>query len=215
MNGTFSFVVTIFLELVVIFHLEALVASQQVYWDHVFIDEGTSFKEFIDWEEDERILFLSPKSLQDNDHDKAYYLNCNPEIFYKELHLNKNDRDNIRKLIKNIADLDLWELFRHAKDMNELGKKINKKVHPLRFLGFICSNYDLKKKLIKIKQSPLKWNRFMHGLKKRLSLEAHKKNLLKYVPGFSQLVNRHPADVWGYIYCHDWDRFVAFLMQDF
>lgn len=211
MNRIFPFIVRIFLALVTTFPLIAFNIKQEINWDSIFIDRETFVEKFINSEKKKSAVFSQIKFLQKSSYrDNTYSLEYSPELFY-QLELTKEDRHNIRKLIKNMADLDLWELFKRVREMKKLGQKI-RKVHPLRFLGYIFSNYELKNRLIKIRQSPFKWNKFMNGLKERLSLEAHQKNLLKYVSGFSQLVNRHPVEVWDYIHFRDWDRFVLFLM---
>lgn len=136
--------------------------------------------------------------------------NPNPQLFHN-LRLTPDDCHNIAKLIKNMADLSLWELLKKSKDMKKLGRKIEP-VHPLRFLGFIFSNPSLKKRMPKIQDSHFKWSKFMDGLGERLSKEARHHNLNQYIPGFCQVVGKSSHSIELYIQNHDWYGLLDYLM---
>lgn len=127
------------------------------------------------------------------------------------LRLTSDDCHNISKLIKNMADLNLWELLKKSKDMKKLGRKIEP-VHPLRFLGYIFSNHELKKRMPKIKDSHFKWVKFTEGLCDRLSKEARQDNLNRFIPGFAQTVGYSEAAIEDFVRRHDWHGMLDFLM---
>lgn len=135
-----------------------------------------------------------------------------PQLFY-QLRLNEEDRHNIRKLIKNMADWSIWELLKKAGEMKKLGDKIAP-VHPIRFIGFILSTPDLKKRLKTMREeSSFKWGKFIDGFGERMSKEFRHNNLYPYVPGFCQLLGRNPASVNHFIEKQDWDGLVGFLLH--
>lgn len=127
------------------------------------------------------------------------------------LRLTSDDCHNISKLIKNMADMNLWELLKKSKDMKKLGRKIEP-VHPLRFLGHIFSTHDLKKRMPKIKDSHFKWVKFTEGLCDRLSKEARNNNLNRFIPGFAQTTGCSEAMIEDFIRRHDWHGMLDYLM---
>lgn len=130
--------------------------------------------------------------------------------FYS-LRLTSDDSHNISKLIKNMADLNLWELLKKSKDMKKLGRKIEP-VHPLRFLGCIFSTHELKKRMPKIKDSHFKWVKFTEGLFDRLSKEARHDNLNRFIPGFAQTVGCSEEAIQDFVRRHDWNGMLEYLM---
>ena len=64
-------------------------------------------------------------------------------IPFFSLSLLNEDKKNIRKLITTMSDKNIVQLFLDIKTMNKLGDKI-RRVHPLRFIGFILSDPYLR-----------------------------------------------------------------------
>ena len=95
--------------------------------------------------------------------------------------------------------------------MKKLGKKIEP-VHPLRFLGYIFSTNELKKRMPKIKESHFKWNKFTEGLFERLSKEARHDNLNRFVPRFAQVVGFSESVIEDCVRRHDWSGMLDYLM---
>jgi len=129
------------------------------------------------------------------------------------LRLTSDDMHNISKLIKNMADKNLWELLKISKDMKKLGKKIDH-VHPMRFLGYIFSTHELKKRMPKIKENHFKWNKFTEGLFERLSKEAHQHNLDRFIPGFAQVTKSSESVIQDCVKRHDWASMLDYLMSN-
>ncbi|WP_420421838.1 hypothetical protein [Simkania sp.] len=146
-------------------------------------------------EEEPRLMFV---------HDQGTH------HFYA-LRLTSDDCHNISKLIKNMADLNLWELLKKSKDMKKLGRKIEP-VHPMRFLGYIFSTHELKKRMPKIKDSHFKWVKFTEGLCDRLSKEARHDNLNRFIPGFAQTVGCSEGIIEDFVRRHDWYGMLDYLM---
>jgi len=130
---------------------------------------------------------------------------------YYNLRLTHEDQKNIEKLIKKLADLNVFELLLKKKEMEKLGDKIQP-VHPLRFIGYIYSCPDLRKRLSKIKSNYFKWNNFIGGFGDRMSAEFSRNNLLSYLPGFSHFTGISLQTVESYIQRKDWDGFVVSMM---
>ena len=129
------------------------------------------------------------------------------------LRLTPDDCYNISKLIKSMADLSLWELLKKSKEMKKLGRKIEP-VHPFRFLGYILSNHELKKRMFKIKGSHFKWNKFIEGLFNRLSKEADRDNLNRFIPGFVQMIDRFEMVIEDCVRRHHWAEMLDYCLSD-
>lgn len=134
----------------------------------------------------------------------------NPQLYYN-LRLNAEDQKNIEKLIKKLADLNVFELLLKKKEMEKLGDKIAP-VHPLRFMGYINSRQDLKKRLPKIKGNHFKWKSFVGGFGERMAHEASKNNLLLYTPGFAHATGVPLTKIDSFIQQHDWEGLVISIM---
>jgi hypothetical protein len=130
---------------------------------------------------------------------------------YYHLRLTHEDQKNIEKLIKKLADLNVFELLLKKKEMEKLGDKIQP-VHPLRFIGYIYSCPDLKKRLSKIHDNYFKWKNFIGGFGDRMSLEFSRNNLTSYLPGFSHFTGIPLQKVESYVQRKDWDGLVISMM---
>ncbi|PCI76078.1 hypothetical protein COB21_04825 [Candidatus Aerophobetes bacterium] len=127
-----------------------------------------------------------------------YFSNCaddgayNIEPFY-HLTLEHSDICNIRDLLAKMSEKGKMSLLKNAKSLYSLGDKINR-VHPVRFIGYIVSQHDLRKKLRKISESSFKWNHFAKGFGKRAQHEINNGNFYQYLPGFYDSLSHLPLE---------------------
>ena len=152
-------------------------------------------------------LDLTPFFLSDDSGKTAESI----DPFYT-LRLTPDDCKNISTLIENMADLNLFSLLRKSKQMKKLGRKLEP-VHPLRFLGWIFSNPELKKRMPKIQNSYFRWSKFTEGLFGRLSREARDGNIDPFIPGFAHLVCRSCVSIEEKADCGDWAGMLDELMH--
>jgi hypothetical protein len=158
----------------------------------------------VDLSENDELGFESKIALSSVDADPNY------QLFY-QLRLLDKDKKRIDKLIKELADSSYWSLLRRKKEFDKLKEKIEP-IHPLRFIGYIYSKDSLKKRMPRIQNESLKWNRFVSSFGDRMSKEASHGNLLPYLPGFCQLLGVNPRDVEHFIQKRDWKKLLDFLM---
>lgn len=130
---------------------------------------------------------------------------------YYNLRLTHEDQKNIEKLIKRLADWNVFKLLLNKKDMEKLGDKIQP-VHPLRFIGYIYSCPDLRKRLSAINDNYFKWNNFIGGFSDRMSVESSRNNLVLYLPGFSHFTGIPLQNVEFYVQRKNWEGFVVSMM---
>lgn len=131
---------------------------------------------------------------------------------FSQLPLHEWEKKVISKIITNMADKNLVQLAMIKKDMEKKGKRIHH-VHPLRFMGFVCSNAYLKKCLRSFRKNSFKWDTFMDGFSKKMREEATKDNLLVYVPGFAKHVEGDPNKIAHLINHQDWEGLVKYLIE--
>jgi len=123
---------------------------------------------------------------------------------FNQLRLTDTDKRNIKKIVTTMADKNVFQLLLDKKSLEQKGKQI-RPVHPMRFLGYICSDGHLRKCLHTISKNHFKWSSFVDGFKDRMKEEARKGELLPYVPGFAQTLNMDPNVVVNYINKSDYE----------
>ena len=136
----------------------------------------------------------------------------NYALAYLQLPLKPEESKIIGEVIETVGRTNWIVLGTKAFSLRDKEKKI-KHVHPMRFLGEIFSNANLKSCMGDIEKTGLKWSGFMGGLKPNMEKEARRNNLLRYVDGFSQAVRADPEKVKAYILRHDWEGLVKYLIR--
>jgi hypothetical protein len=131
--------------------------------------------------------------------------------YFQLLQLTNSERDKISYIITNMGKKNIFELAFIKGKMEEKGKQIHH-VHPLRFIGHIFSDPELKSCMRKIRKSSFKWDAFMDGFGKKMKDEGAKNNLLMYVPGFAKQVNANPEKITYYIQHKDWEGLIRHLL---
>lgn len=134
-----------------------------------------------------------------------------PLGYFNELPLDGNERKLINKIITTMAEKNIFSLLLEKKSLESKGKKIEH-VHPLRFLGYIFGDQNLKSCMRSIRKSHFKWSNFIDGLARRLEEESIRGNLLPYLSGFAQTVQCDAEGARGFLERRDWDGLVRFLL---
>ena len=87
-------------------------------------------------------------------------------------------------------------------------------IGPLQFLGYIFSREDLKKHMVSIHCSSLKWNGFMEGVKPGLIREATSQELYQKLPGFATALKVDQEALKKKAEAQDWEGFVTHLVKN-
>ncbi len=130
--------------------------------------------------------------------------------FY-QLPLNDKEKRLIRTIFTTMAEKNIIQLALEKRTMEKKGKKVNH-VHPLRFIGYIFSNPELKSCMRKIVKSSFKWDAFVDGFSRRMKEEYSNNNLYKHIPGFCQEVGANPDNISRFIDKKDWEGLVKSLL---
>jgi hypothetical protein len=136
--------------------------------------------------------------------------NSSPESFFN-LPLDDKEKRFIHSIISTIADKNLVQLVFERGNLEKKGKKINQ-VHPLRFMGYILSQHDLKERARIIKKSSFKWDAFIDGFAKRMKEELAKNNVYQHIPGFALQVGSTPEHINPFIHKKDFEGLVRSLL---
>jgi hypothetical protein len=138
------------------------------------------------------------------------FVNAGPtESFYALL----TDREKrfIKAIVSTMAEKNIFQLALERRTLEKKGDKVHH-VHPMRFLGFILADPDLKDGLKSIKKSSFKWDAFVSGFGKRMKEEYGNGNLYQHVPGFAQQVGASPENIYPFLDKKDWDGLVKSLL---
>lgn len=130
-----------------------------------------------------------------------------------DLLIREKDKKLIRDLIGGIADTPLLQLMLPS-EQNRL-KKMGEKarvVHPLRFIGFILADAQMRRQLKDISGSSFKWPRFVEGFEDQMKEEAKKGNLVAYVPGFSELLGAEADVIYGLLQKKNYSGIIEFFL---
>lgn len=97
--------------------------------------------------------------------------------------------------------------------LHALGKKIDG-IGSLQFLGYIFSQENLKKHMINIRKSSMKWNGFMDGIKPGLNKIEATKELYVDLPGFASTLKVATDPLVKKAEERDWNGFVSYLVKN-
>lgn len=131
---------------------------------------------------------------------------------FQQLPLSDREKKIISFIVTTIAEKNIFQLALEKRSMEKKGKKIGQ-VHPLRFIGYIISDPELKNCLKQIRKSSFKWDAFIDGYAKRMKEEYANDNLFKYLPGFAAQVGASEAEVREYIVDKDFEGLVKALLK--
>ena len=142
--------------------------------------------------------------------------NTSQSSLFDHIPITQMDQDNINQLITKLADYGYLRLLGKKKEMEKLGDKVYH-VHPLRFIGYIYKQPNLRKKMIGIMNDPFKRRGFFNGRRKRegfsqrMTKEMKSNNLVDYLPGFVRFLGISEEEVIDFFYHHDWQGLLRYL----
>ncbi len=134
-----------------------------------------------------------------------------PLALFYQLPLTDKEKRLIRAIFTTMAHKNIVELALLKRTMEKKGKKVNH-VHPLRFVGYLFGNPELKSCMKKIQKSSFKWDAFVAGFARRMKEELAVNNIHQFIPGFCIEVGAHPDVITRYIEHKEWESLVKSLL---
>jgi hypothetical protein len=113
--------------------------------------------------------------------------------------------------VTTLAENNVFQLLLDKKSIEKRGKMI-RPVHPLRFLGYIVSDSQLRRSLSSIKKSYFKWKNFVEGFEDKMKDMAHSGELMPYVKGFSEVTGMDPQTVTKYLQDKDYEGLMKYFL---
>jgi hypothetical protein len=147
----------------------------------------------------------SDLSLKEN--EKVIKLN------YCELPCSEECRKKIDDLITGIASDNLVNLLLEYQRFSTLGKEIDAKVYPLKFLEVIFTDKKLKEHLISLRNDFLKWPYFLQGIADKLDVESKKEGFSELLKGFSEKVNVPLEKLQPFCDQKEWQKLIDSLID--
>jgi hypothetical protein len=135
----------------------------------------------------------------------------NPTEPFYQLPLTDKEKRFIKIIVMTMAEKNIFQLALERRTLEKKGRKVHH-VHPLRFVGFILSDPDLKEGLRTIKKSVFKWDAFVDGFGKRMKEEYGNGNLYQHVPGFAQLVGGNTESICQFLDKKDWEGLLKSML---
>lgn len=109
-----------------------------------------------------------------------------PDARDYQVSMTKQEKRDIRFIIITLATKSSISLLFEKRALNRAGNRVAH-VHPLKFLSFIFSDYELKNAVTKIRGIP--WRRFAKDMGASLGKSANRRNMKeKYIADFVQIV---------------------------
>jgi hypothetical protein len=134
-------------------------------------------------------------------------------ISYQKLSCSEEDRENISYIISTLAENGkISLLFQHKRELTRRGIEISH-VHPLRFLGVIFSDPNLKECMKKIFPDYFKRTQFMHDLGESLNNRMDRGQIDPYLEEFAKEVSVPVELLQGYAQAHDWEGLMECLIN--
>ncbi|KAG6559949.1 hypothetical protein RHABOEDO_000197 [Candidatus Rhabdochlamydia oedothoracis] len=167
--------------------------------------------ENISWKDMQKELTAYQEKIQRQ--MQAFFVSVSTQDSFYQLPLLEEDKKNISIIIKTMAEKGLLKLLLLQNDLEKKGDQVNY-IHPLRFIGYIFSNEELKNCMRQIKTSRFKWNEFIKGFSHRMDEEYAVDNLIRFIPEFvEQVYPQHPERIEVFIKKKSWEEFVTDLLN--
>ncbi len=131
---------------------------------------------------------------------------------YFQLPLGDSEKQIIAYIITSMADKNVFQLLLDKSDMEKKGDRINH-VHPLRFIGYACSDPKLVRGMRQFKKNPFKWDNFISGFARRMREEATRNNLQRFVPSMAEFLSKDAQEMSALIQQGDYEGFVRYLIS--
>ncbi len=138
-----------------------------------------------------------------------------PKIAAFEFVLNVDQKKGaiIEEIITTMGTSSTLGLGFKKNHLRSLGKQLDG-LATLQFLGYIFSQPNLKKHMVSIHSSSLKWDGFMNGIKPGLAREASSKEFFEKLPGFAKIVNADVSTLSMHAEKQNWEAFVTHLVKN-
>lgn len=132
---------------------------------------------------------------------------------YDSLAITAEDRKTICKLLMTMAENNVFKLLIEKKRLEQWGDEIYH-VHPVRFLGTVFTDPRLIYFMREIRRSSFKWDGFVEGFAERMREEASRNNLVRYVDGFAEAVQRDSVEIYPFFEKADFEGLVKYLLKN-
>ena len=124
-----------------------------------------------------------------------------------------DERSDIRYIVTNLATNSWTKLLRNKSSLERAGDRIEH-IHPLRFLGCIFSDEELKAGLCSIRERKQVWKEFSSSLFATLDEESRYKNLkIEYIQDFAQALHVDIDAILPSIENRQWSSLITTLLR--
>ena len=137
---------------------------------------------------------------------------------FNQLPLSKEEEEMIYELVYKLGNANKFsELWNNRVRLSEIGNKI-RHIHPLRFLGVVYTYPELREAMIKIFGTTIIYNNFFYGsaeqsgFSQKMTNEHKRGNLMPYLGGFSQLVQKNPDQIAEFLERENWIGLVEYVI---
>lgn len=127
--------------------------------------------------------------------------------------LTPDEKKDIRYIVNTLGMDSLVNITSSKKSIEKAGKRVDH-VHPLRFLGYIFSDEEMKASMKAMEGRSWVWSEFSGGLKNGLEVESKRNNLKpEFVNDFANRVKINVDIISPSISQHSWDTFISTLIS--
>lgn len=132
-----------------------------------------------------------------------------------EFPVSPSEKEDIRYILKSMAQKSLAALWSARGQLEEAGERIDH-VHPLRFLECVFQDEELKTYIHNIKKrGSWIWSEFVKGFKASLQEEADLGNMRQeYIDDFLASISLEPSLVAEQIRAAKWEEFIKTLIAN-
>lgn len=201
--------------------LASFYRESQVPEEEIWISEAKDHQarpKFLKKSPDERLPFIK---LANQNEPEGFKLAENiaipvnndgdPTAPFYQLPISEKEKRIIKYILTTMSEKNILQLAFVKRTMEKKGRRIEH-IHPMRFIGYILSNSELRSCLRTIRKSSFKWDAFIDGFARRMREEYSNNNLYVHVPGFCQLIGANQEDVTQFIQRKDWEGLVKEYM---
>ncbi|MES2344444.1 MAG: hypothetical protein V4494_00700 [Chlamydiota bacterium] len=146
----------------------------------------------------------------------AFFLLCGSSTFaeevrpYSELVVTAEQEKDIHRLITTLARTSTFGLMFKKGELENIGKRTYG-IHPLRYLGCIYSDPDLKQCMPKLLDKSMVGTRFIKEISDGLNEKLAEGQLVCYVPGFAAFLHLEPVPLMDFVDKRDWSGMINYL----
>lgn len=135
---------------------------------------------------------------------------CSGMDTYATLPITEQQELDIRKLIKTLANTSAVGLAFKKGELEKIGKRTYG-IHPLRYIGFIYADQELKRCMPKLLNKAIVANRFIQEISAGLNEKLSEQQLIPYLPGFAESLHLELDVLNPFVDAKDWKGMLFFL----